>query len=82
LYNIGNNKPVELMHYIELLEQYLGKKAEKNLLPLQQGDVPDTFADIEDLVRDVGYRPATSVEEGVKRFVEWYLGYYGKAGTG
>jgi len=78
LYNIGNNRPVELLRYIELIEQYLGKKAEKNLLPLQQGDVPDTFADIDDLVRDVGYRPATPVEEGVKRFVEWYVEYYGK----
>ncbi len=79
LYNIGNNKPVELMKYIELIEQYLGKKAQKNLLPLQQGDVPDTFADIDDLVRDVDYRPATSVEEGVRKFIEWYVAYYGKA---
>jgi len=78
LYNIGNNQPVELMRYIELIEQYLGKKAEKNLLPLQPGDVPDTYADIDDLVRDVGYRPATPVEEGVRRFVEWYVEYYGK----
>lgn len=79
LYNIGNNEPVELLRYIELVEKYLGKKAQKNLLPLQQGDVPDTFADIEDLVRDVGYKPATSVEEGVRRFIEWYVAYYGKA---
>jgi UDP-glucuronate 4-epimerase len=78
LYNIGNNRPVELMRYIELLEQCLGRQAQKNLLPLQQGDVPDTFADVDDLVRDVGYRPATPVEEGVSRFVEWYLGYYGE----
>jgi UDP-glucuronate 4-epimerase len=78
LYNIGNNQPVELMRYIEVLEQCVGKKAEKNLLPLQAGDVPDTFADVDDLVRDVGYRPATSVEVGVRNFVEWYLGYYGK----
>jgi UDP-glucuronate 4-epimerase len=76
LYNIGNNQPVELMRYIELIEQYLGKKAQKNLLPLQQGDVPDTFADIDDLVRDVGYRPATSVDEGVRKFIEWYVEYY------
>jgi UDP-glucuronate 4-epimerase len=76
LYNIGNNRPVELMRYIGLLEEYLGRKAEKNLLPLQQGDVPDTFADIDDLVRDVGYRPATPVEQGVKNFVEWYRTYY------
>ncbi len=80
LYNIGNNRPVELMHYIEVLEQCLGRKAEKNLLPLQIGDVPDTWADAEDLVRDVGYRPATPVEEGVQRFVEWYLGYYKDGG--
>ncbi len=78
LYNIGNNAPVELMKYIECIETYLGKKAEKNLLPLQQGDVPDTFADVEDLVRDVGYKPATPVEEGVRRFVEWYVEYYKK----
>jgi UDP-glucuronate 4-epimerase len=76
LYNIGNNQPVELMKYIECIENCLGKKAEKNLLPLQQGDVPDTFADVEDLVRDVGYKPATPVEEGVRRFVEWYVSYY------
>jgi UDP-glucuronate 4-epimerase len=78
LYNIGNNSPVELMRYIELIEETLGKKAIKNLLPLQQGDVPDTSADIDDLVREVGYRPATPVEVGVKKFVEWYVGYYGK----
>ena len=76
LYNIGNNQPVELMHYIEVLEQCLGKKAEMNLLPLQQGDVPDTWADIDDLQRDVGYTPATPVEVGVRRFVDWYLEYY------
>jgi len=79
LYNIGNNRPVELLHYIEVLEDCLGRKAEKNLLPLQVGDVPDTWADSEELVRDVGYRPSTPVEEGVARFVEWYLDYY-KAG--
>ena len=78
LYNIGNSSPVELTRYIECIEQNLGKKAEKNLLPLQPGDVPDTSADVEDVVRDVGYRPATSVEEGVRRFIEWYVGYYGK----
>jgi UDP-glucuronate 4-epimerase len=79
LYNIGNNQPVELMRYIECIERALGRKAEKNLLPLQLGDVPDTFADIDDLVRDVGYRPATPVEVGVERFVRWYVDYY-KAG--
>jgi UDP-glucuronate 4-epimerase len=64
------------MHYIEVLEQCLGKKAQKNMLPLQLGDVPETSADINDLVTDVGYRPATTVEEGVRRFVDWYLEYY------
>ncbi len=78
LYNIGNNRPVELMRYIEVIEEALGRKAEKNLLPMQPGDVPDTFADIDDLERDVGYRPSTPVEVGVKRFVEWYLDFYKK----
>lgn len=78
LYNIGNNRPVELMRYIELIEARLGKRAEKNLLPLQKGDVPDTYADIEDLERDVGYRPATPVEVGVNNFVDWYLSFYGE----
>ncbi len=80
LYNIGNNRPVELMRYIEVLEACLGRKAEKNLLPLQAGDVPDTWADAEDLVRDVGYRPSTPVEEGVAKFVAWYLDYYRDGG--
>ena len=80
LYNIGNNRPVELMRYIEVLENCLGRKAEKNLLPLQVGDVPDTWADAEDLVREVGYRPATPVEVGVAKFVEWYLDYYRDGG--
>jgi UDP-glucuronate 4-epimerase len=78
LYNIGNGRPVELNHYIALLEECLGRKAEKVLLPLQTGDVPDTWADIEDLVRDTGYTPQTPVEEGVRRFVAWYLEYYGE----
>ena len=76
LYNIGNNQPVELMRYIEVLENCLGRKAEKNMLPMQLGDVPETYADIQSLVDAVGYRPATTVEEGVGRFVEWYLDYY------
>jgi UDP-glucuronate 4-epimerase len=76
LYNIGNNEPVELLYYIEVLEQCLGKKAQKNLLPLQPGDVPDTYADVEDLVRDTGYQPNTPVSVGVARFVDWYRGYY------
>jgi UDP-glucuronate 4-epimerase len=77
LYNIGNNRPTELMRYIEVIEETLGRKAVKNLLPMQPGDVPETYADVEDLVRDVGYRPATPVEVGVRRFIEWYLAYYG-----
>ncbi len=76
LYNIGNQQPVELMRYIEVIEECLGKKAEKNLLPLQPGDVPDTWADTEALVKDVDYQPATSVEVGVKNFVDWYLEFY------
>ena len=80
LYNIGNNRPVELMRYIEVLEECLGRKAEKNLLPLQQGDVPDTWADIDDLQRDVAYTPATPVETGIRRFVDWYLEYYKTGG--
>lgn len=76
IYNIGNSNPVVLSRYIEVLEQCLGKKAKKNLLPLQAGDVPDTYADVEDLKNDVGYSPSTTVEVGVKRFVDWYLDYY------
>src|SRR5512139_2998954 len=76
LYNIGNNEPVELMTYIRTLEECLGKKAEMNLLPLQAGDVPDTWANIDDLTRDVGYTPATPVEVGIRAFVDWYLAYY------
>ena len=82
LYNIGNQEPVELLTYIEVLERCLGRTAEKVLLPIQPGDVPDTWADVEDLVADVGYRPATRVEDGVARFVDWYLSYYGEAGAG
>ena len=77
LYNIGNNQPVPLLRYIEVIEECLGRKAVKNLLPLQPGDVPETFADIDDLVRDVGYRPATPIEVGVKNFVDWFCDYYG-----
>jgi UDP-glucuronate 4-epimerase len=76
LYNIGNNQPVELMHYIETLEKCLGKVADKELLPLQPGDVPDTYANVEDLVNDLGYQPKTSVEDGVANFVAWYRDYY------
>jgi len=77
LYNIGNNNPVELMHYIETLEKALGKTAKKNLLPMQPGDVPATYADVSDLETDVGFKPQTSVEEGIGNFVEWYKKYYG-----
>ncbi|MFZ3063676.1 MAG: NAD-dependent epimerase [Nitrospirota bacterium] len=77
IYNIGNNNPVELMRFIEVLEKALGKEAAKNLLPLQLGDVPATYADVDDLVRDVGFKPATSIEDGIKRFVEWYKDYFG-----
>lgn len=76
LYNIGNNNPVELTHFIEVLEDCLGKKAEKNLLPIQAGDVPATYADVDDLIKDVGFKPSTSIEEGIKKFVEWYKEYY------
>tara|TARA_A200000113_G_scaffold161416_1_gene146107 strand:+ start:120 stop:1130 length:1011 start_codon:yes stop_codon:yes gene_type:complete len=76
VYNIGNNRPVELINYIDVLEKCLGKKAEKNLLPLQPGDVPDTFADVEDLIQDTGYKPTTTIDEGIKKFVEWYLEYH------
>ncbi|TLY19512.1 MAG: NAD-dependent epimerase [Nitrospirae bacterium] len=76
LYNIGNNQPVELMRFIEVLEQQLGRKAEKNMLPMQPGDVPATWADVDDLVRDVGFKPSTLIEEGLERFVAWYRSYY------
>ena len=76
LYNIGNQQPIELMRYIEVIEECVGKKAEKNLLPMQPGDVPDTWADAEDLARDVGYRPGTPIERGVRKFVDWYIDYY------
>ncbi len=77
LYNIGSHRPVELLRFIEVLEQCLGRRAQKNLLPMQPGDVPDTYADVESLMDDVGYRPTTPVEEGVARFVDWYRAYYG-----
>lgn len=76
LYNIGSNNPVELMRYIEILEDCLGRKAEKNFLPMQAGDVPVTYADVEDLMRDVGYKPDTPVSTGIERFVAWYRDFY------
>ena len=78
IYNIGNNNVVELMHYIETIENAIGKKAKKNMLPLQNGDVPATHANVDDLIRDTGFCPKTTIEEGVGKFVEWYRGYYGK----
>ena len=75
-YNIGNNQPVELMEFIETLEDCLGIKAEKNLLPMQPGDVPITYADVEDLVRDVGFKPNTPLKVGIEQFVKWYRSYY------
>ena len=77
LYNIGSNRPVELLRYIEVLEQCLGRKAEMRMQPLQPGDVPDTFADVDDLIADVGYKPDTPIEVGVRNFVDWYLEFYG-----
>lgn len=76
IYNIGSNNPVELLRYIEVLEDCLGKKAIKNLLPLQPGDVPDTFADVDALIEDVDYKPSTPVETGIENFVKWYRDYY------
>jgi UDP-glucuronate 4-epimerase len=76
VYNVGNHRPVELMRLIEVLEDCLGKTAKKNFLPMQPGDVPATYADVEDLMREVGFKPDTPIEEGVPRFVQWYRGYY------
>ena len=77
VYNIGNHQPVQLLRYIEVLEECLGRKAERNLLPLQAGDVPDTYADVSALQRDTDYSPSTSIETGVRRFVDWYRDFYG-----
>ncbi|MGB5219275.1 MAG: NAD-dependent epimerase [Smithella sp.] len=76
LYNIGNNNPVELIRFIEILEDNLGKKAQKNMMPMQPGDVPITYANVDDLMKDVGFKPSTPLEEGLKKFVEWYKEYY------
>ncbi|MCU0524421.1 MAG: NAD-dependent epimerase [Elainella sp. Prado103] len=78
LYNIGNNQPVTLARFIEVIETALGKSAIQTLLPMQPGDVPITYADVDDLMRDVGFRPSTSIESGIARFVDWYREYYGK----
>jgi UDP-glucuronate 4-epimerase len=76
LYNIGNNQPVELLYFIECIEKAVGKKAIKNMLPLQPGDVPRTFADLDTLAADIGFRPKTSIEEGIRRFIQWYKEFY------
>lgn len=76
LYNIGNHQPVELLYFIELIEKKLNKKAIKNMMPIQEGDVPESFADVEELMRDVGFRPNTPIETGVSNFIDWYLQYY------
>lgn len=78
VYNIGNNKPIELIHFIEVLEQKIGKKAIKNMMPIQGGDVLETFADVEELIRDHNFKPDTKLEDGVGKFVDWYLEYYGE----
>ena len=77
IYNIGNNKPVTLNYFIETIEKTLGRKAQKQYMDLQPGDVPATYADVDDLTRDVGFKPATPIEEGIARFIEWYKEYYG-----
>ncbi len=76
LYNIGNNNPVQLMKFIEVLEKNLGRKAAKNMLPMQPGDVPITYADVDELMKDVGFKPSTSIETGLQKFIKWYRGYY------
>jgi UDP-glucuronate 4-epimerase len=77
VYNIGNNNPVELEYVIEVIEKKLGKKAQRNLLPIQPGDVPATYADVDDLMKDVGFHPATPIEDGISRFIDWYADHYG-----
>jgi UDP-glucuronate 4-epimerase len=76
VYNVGNNKPIELLEVVRLLEEALGKKAKRELLPMQPGDVPATYADVDDLIRDVDFRPATPIAEGIRRFIEWYRDYH------
>ena len=76
LYNIGNNQPVELLRFIEVIEEKLGKKAIKNFMPIQPGDVPATYADVDELIKAVGFKPNTPIEEGISCFVEWYKDYY------
>ena len=78
IYNIGNNKPERLMYFIETLENAIGKKAKKEFLPMQPGDVYQTYADISELEKDFGFKPKTSIEDGLKKFADWYKEYYGK----
>ena len=75
IYNIGNNSPIEVSNVVAILEKELGRTAKKEMLPMQAGDVPTTFADVEDLIRDIGFQPSTSIEEGVRRFLAWYREY-------
>ena len=77
IYNIGNNEPIELMYFVELIEKYLGQEAKKIFLPMQPGDVHETCADVDDLI-NIGFKLSTPIEKGIKEFVEWYLGYYSK----
>ncbi|MEK0153118.1 NAD-dependent epimerase/dehydratase family protein [Tetragenococcus halophilus] len=77
IYNIGNNSPVRLMEFVEAIENKLGKIAKKNYMDLQPGDVPETYANVDDLYRDIDFKPETTIQEGVDRFIDWYLGYYG-----
>ncbi|MDA8226630.1 MAG: NAD-dependent epimerase/dehydratase family protein, partial [Desulfitobacterium hafniense] len=76
IYNIGNNRPVELLSFISILEENLGRAAIKEFLPIQAGDVPSTYADVDDLMRDVGFKPETTIEEGIRKFVVWYKDFY------
>ena len=76
IYNIGNNKPVELLTFIEVIEEAMGKKAQKNFLPMQPGDVTRTYADVDELIRDVGFKPTTTIEQGMQKFVRWYKDFY------
>jgi UDP-glucuronate 4-epimerase len=81
IYNVGNHKPEHLLHVVEVLEKELGLEAVKTMLPMQPGDVPETFADVDDLMRDVGFKPDTSIEDGIRQFVAWYRGHYGNLGA-
>jgi len=76
IYNIGNNQPVELLDYVNAIEEVLGIKAIKKLMPIQPGDVPDTHANVDDLIEDFDYKPATNIQDGIQRFVDWYRNYY------